>query len=207
MNSGTIALSVPGHPPVPLSPVRIAGASFCGYALSPHVEAQTARSGAHFTRRTALAETMYRYRYQSDESLLRPIAKCFSSAIRGLFADQGPFDGMLMVPPPINRSDYNPVVALVTEISRLTGIVSLQFAMRDIQKSGDQETGSTGRSFAFSSPDVTAVFAGKRIIVIDDIYRSGRSLNRFCSLIRQEGRAAEVNAMVGTIMGNTKPSK
>jgi competence protein ComFC len=200
MNFGTITLSVPGHLPLSMSPVGIAGASFSGYALSSHFKAQTTRSGARFTRRTALAETMYRYRYQNDDSLLHTIAECFASAIRVLFADQRPFDGMLMVPPPVNRSDYNPVVILITEISRLTGIPSLQFAVRDVQETSDRQTGRSGRSFAFSSPDVTAVFAGKRILVIDDIFRSGRSLNRVCSLIKKGGGATAVTVMVGTVM-------
>jgi competence protein ComFC len=207
MNSGIIELSIPCGDCCRLKHSRITGPSYNGYALSPHVEVLTAQSGAHFSRRTTLAETMYRYRYQRNDSLLLPIAECFASAIRILFTDQQRFNGLIMVPPPLNRSDYNPVVTLITEISRISGIPSLQFAVRDVQDTSNRQTGSSGRSFVFTTTDTAAVFTGKRILVIDDIYRSGTSLDRFCSLIRQNGRAREVNALVGTIMGKSKSSE
>jgi predicted amidophosphoribosyltransferase len=194
MNSGTIALSTDDGKKQPLSPIRIAGPCFEGWALSPHLEKMTARSGAVITRRSAFAETMYRYRYQGDGSLLPMLAGCFASSAQALFPGKN-FSGLLMVPPPITRADYGPVVALVTEISRLMGIPLLQFAVRDNQEEPPKRS---ERAFDFSSPAASAVFAGKQVLVIDDIYRSGRSLNRFCSLIKNGGGAAEVMALVGT---------
>jgi hypothetical protein len=119
MNSGTIALSTNDGKKQPLSPIRIAGHCFTGWALSAHLDKLTASSGAKITRRSVLAETMYRYRYQGDGSLLAKLAGCFSSSAQALFPGKN-FSGLLMVPPPITRADYSPVVALVTEISRLT---------------------------------------------------------------------------------------
>jgi|WetSurMetagenome_2_1015567.scaffolds.fasta_scaffold66405_1 predicted amidophosphoribosyltransferase len=199
MNSITIALSTDDEKKQPLSPIRIAGPNFEGWALSAHLDKLTARSGANITRRSVLAETMYRYRYQEDGSLLPKLASCFASSVQTLFPGKY-FSGLLMVPPPITRADYGPVVTLVTEISRLTGIPLLQFAVRDILDSGNESPKRSDRAFEFSSPETLTIFAGKQILVIDDIYRSGRSLNAFCSLIKTEGRAAEVMALVGTVV-------
>jgi competence protein ComFC len=183
----------------PLSPTRISGTFFEGWALSPHLDKLTSRSGASITHRSALAETMYRYRYQGDGFLLPKLADCYASSAQTLFPGRN-FSGLVMVPPPITRTDYSPVVTLVTEISRLTGIPSLQFAVRDNQDFGKGAPERSDRVFDFSSPGAGAVFAGKQVLVIDDIYRSGRSLNAFCSLIKTEGRAAEVMALVGTVV-------
>jgi predicted amidophosphoribosyltransferase len=204
MNPGTITFSTLDGLTQGLSPHKIVGTGFDGWALSPHLDKQPTRSGGSMTRRRALAEAMYRYRYQGEASLLPPIASCFALAVRTLFPQTlADLDGLVMVPPPLNRTDYAPVVALVSEISRLTGIPSLQFAVRDVQNSGDRQTGHSGRSFAFSSPDTAAAFSGKQVLVIDDIYRSGRSLNRFCLLIKNEGGAAGVTAIVGTVVEKT----
>jgi predicted amidophosphoribosyltransferase len=199
MNSGTIALSTDNGKKQPLSPIRIAGPCFEGWALSPHLDKLTARSGASLTRRSAFAETMYRYRYQGDGSLLAKLASCFASSVHALFPGRN-FSGLLMVPPPITRADYGPIVTLMTEISRLTGIPLLQFAVRDIQEPTNEPPKRSERGFDFSSPDAQAVFMGKLVLVIDDIYRSGRSLNRLCSLIKNEGGATGVMALVGTVV-------
>ena len=42
--------------------------------------------------------------------------------------------------------------------------------------------------------------AGKDVLVIDDIYRSGKSLHAFCKLLKEEGKAASVSVLVGTIL-------
>ena len=199
MNSGTIAFSPDDEKKQPLSPIRIAGPGFEGWALSAHLDKLTARSGASLTRRSAFAETMYRYRYQGDCSLLPVLAGGFASSAQALFPGRN-FSGLVMVPPPITRADYGPVVTLVTEISRLTGIPLLQFAVRDIQEFANEPPKRSERNFDFSSPDAQAVFTGNQVLVIDDIYRSGRSLNQFCSLIKNEGGATEVMALVGTVV-------
>jgi predicted amidophosphoribosyltransferase len=183
----------------PLSPIRISGSAFDGIALYPHLEKQTTPSGAGITRRCAFAETIYRYRYQGDASLLHEIASTFTDALRNLPA-QATFHGLVMIPPPLKRNDANPVAALVTEVSRLTKIPSLQFAVRDTQDIGNEPRHPADRAFAFSTPDAQTLFRGKRILVIDDIYRSGRSLNRLCALLKNEGGAAGVTVIVGTLV-------
>jgi predicted amidophosphoribosyltransferase len=182
-----------------LSPIRISGECFEGYALSPHLNRTTARSGAPITRRSALAETMYRYRYQADGSLLPMIAERFSNGIATLFpmAAIG-FNGLLMVPPPIYRFDYGPVATLVAEVARRTGIPSLQGMVRDTRTVRPNSENRPDRGFDFASPIASGVFSRKRILVIDDIYRSGRSLDKLCSLVKKDGMAAMVQVMVGT---------
>jgi hypothetical protein len=36
--------------------------------------------------------------------------------------------------PAVDRADYGPVIAPITEISRFTGIPLMQFAVRNVQK-------------------------------------------------------------------------
>ncbi|MBN1759468.1 MAG: phosphoribosyltransferase [Chitinispirillaceae bacterium] len=187
----------------PLSPVRISGGNFLGWALGPHTVNHTTASGSVITRRSAPAETMYRYRYQGDTSLLHKITERFTAALSSLFSgEQEPFNGLVMVPPPVSRADYTPVVALVSAISRHTGIPALQFAVQDSSPRPDAGAPRPQRrTFSFTSPAAASIFTGKHVLVLDDIYRSGRSLGAFCSLVRSAG-AASITVMVGTLVAD-----
>lgn len=178
--------------------LKIEGTSFEIFALSPHVEKTIAPSGEVITRRTLPAEQMYRYRYQGDISLLRVITSRFMLAVKTLCVENATrFDGVVVVPPPMARKDFGPVLSFAKDISRLTAIPLLQFAVKDCTPATDGVQ-KPKRMFAFSSPEASKVFIGKRILVIDDIYRSGRSLGSFCRLLVDEGGALGVTVLVGS---------
>jgi predicted amidophosphoribosyltransferase len=195
-----------GDPSPAAAPIKLTGDSFTGWALGPHLFRVQTPSGATTTRRTELAEMLYAYRYQEEHRLLKPIAERFVRGIDSLFQKELPaFDSLVMVPPPAARSDYPAVIELVSELSRLTGIVSAQFAVKRISSEPlDSASGErTATAYGFSSNQATACFAGKNILAIDDIYRSGRSLHAFCRFLKVEGKAVKVAALVGTVTEKT----
>ena len=187
----------------PSSPFRITGSNYRGWALGPHTESRTTPSGSTETRRSVPAEAMYRYRYQGDTSALQEISCRFTDALTTLFSEKPePFNGLVMVPPPVSRTDYAPVVALVSAISRHTGIPALQFAVQDSSPRPDAGAPRPQRrTFSFTSPAVSTIFTGKHVLVLDDIYRSGRSLGAFCSLIKS-GEPASITVLVGTLVAD-----
>jgi predicted amidophosphoribosyltransferase len=108
-----------------------------------------------------------------------------------------------MVPPPMARLDYARVVKLVSGLSRKTGIPSAQFAVKSVLPGGEVDRSAPrrpDRTFVFSSPETGGVFTGKVVLVIDDIYRSGRSLHAFCDFLTMEGKVKTIEVLVGTIV-------
>ena len=196
MNSFTAGKSIFQRPdPDSGPPVRLAGASFAGWALGPHLALVQTPSGASTTMRTEFAEEMYRFRYQGERTLLRPLAERFARAVDTLFsARSAGFGCIAMVPAPLSRPDYPAVIELVSELSRMTGIVSAQHAVKKNLAHDDAPP------YAFSSEQTKYCFAEKNVLVLDDIYRSGRSLHAFCRFIKENGNAATVSALVGTIV-------
>jgi predicted amidophosphoribosyltransferase len=178
-------------------PIRISGGSFTGWALEPHLTRVRTPSGSVSTVRTELAEMMYRFRYQGERSLLETIAGRYAGAINELVpVGKKVFDSLIMVPPQVSRPDYPAVIAFVSELSRITGIVSTQFAVKCDSVGRDQ----TAKAYDFSSRQALNAFTGKSVLAIDDIYRSGRSLHAFCRLLKEEGKAASVSVLVGTVL-------
>jgi predicted amidophosphoribosyltransferase len=184
-------------------PIPLAGGHFSGFALRPHTVIRETAAGALITKRSELGELLHRYRYQGEGALCEQAADWFERAIAALFPGK-PFDLILMTPVPVTRPDYARVVELATGLSRRTGVPSGQFAVT-CTVAGPPKAAAPRREperkFAFSSPTAAGIFAGKRVLVVDDIYRSGRSLHAFCGFLKNAALAGSVTVLVGTMAG------
>jgi predicted amidophosphoribosyltransferase len=182
----------------------ITGECFSGWALEQHLVYDRTRSKQPTTRRSELGDRLYRFRHQGENGLLDGLVQEFSAGIEAFF-DKGAarFNLLVAVPAPVGRYDYESVVAFVTALSGKTGIASAQFA---VAASGEHEKGEcdektiSARTFWFSSPQVKNIFRDKSVLVVDDLYRSGRSLHLFCRFLKNKGCAASVGVIVGTLM-------
>lgn len=187
--------------------LRLTGEHFAGRAIEPHTVMSQTPAGVSITRRSELGEMLYRYRYRGEGELLGKITDRFLRETDAFIRDGAPLDLIVMVPPPVSRPDYAPVVKLASMLSQRTGIPSAQYAVKSVipEINSDQSNPRwPERVFAFSSPETARVFTGRRVLVIDDIYRSGRSLHSFCGFLKKEGRAERIEVLVGTIV--RKPS-
>lgn len=183
--------------------VCLHGTGFTGRALEGHTIIRKTPSGASIVSRSELGEILYRYRYQGEDGLRGKIIDRFLGEITVLFQTGAQFDLLVMVPPPTDRPDYTPVVKLVAGLSLKTSIPSAQFAVKSVlpvTSAGRAVPRRPDRHFVFSSPETIGVFTGKRILVIDDIYRSGRSLHAFCDFLTKEGKVKSIEVLVGTIV-------
>jgi predicted amidophosphoribosyltransferase len=176
-------------------PIR--DAHFYGYALFPHLQVVTTASGEKTSRRSDFGQLLYDFLFGGNASLLSRAAEPFVAAVESVHAATA-LDALLMVPPRIERRDYRNVVLLTSEISRRTGIPLLQHCVRRVRSDGEE---GADPSFCFASPAAARSFEGKRLLVLSDFYRTGRSLHAFCRLLREAGGAKEVTVVVGTMVG------
>jgi predicted amidophosphoribosyltransferase len=181
--------------------VEIKGDCFRGWALDRHVIAETTPSGLPTTRRSDLGDRLYRFRHQDERALLDALVEDFSQAIQTLYGCSGcTINCLVAVPVDPGRRDYPRVVEFVAALSRQTGIVAAQYA---VTAKEEREPGIRPgqREFAFASAIMADGFLGKTVLVVDDLYRSGRSLNGFCRFLKNQGGAADISVLVGTIAG------
>ena len=182
-----------------MSSIPITIGTFQGWAIEMHTAAVRTPSGSVVTRRCRLGDLLYRYGYQGERDLLGEIIAIFTAAISEHFSGERMPDILVLVPPPLSSPRYEPVVALATGLSRATGIASGQFAVKSIEGEFDPVLRTRGkRTFPFSATAAAGIFSGRRVLVIDDLLRTGTSLREFCTLLTESGKAAEMKLLVGT---------
>jgi len=175
--------------------IGIAGPQYRGLALFQHIDRAVTASGAETTRRSAFADLLYRYRFGGESSLLSPVARAFAAGAGSLFPGE-PFDGVLMPPPPVDRPDYAGAIRLVTEISRLTGLPTLQHAAIRLDDGADRRAPRFGLAAAAVAP----LLKGRHVLVITDMVRSGATLGAFCGFLRQTAGVSDLQVLAGTAM-------
>ncbi len=192
--------SLPLRRPFPLPPeMAITGDCFSGWALERHIVEAATKSGLRTTHRSHLGEKLYRFRHQGERFLLTGIVDEFAVAIDRLFAGGAGRSGLLVaVPVAATRRDYPRVVEFVTALSRQTGIAAAQHAVMALEKPNARK-GAGKRTFAFASKVTASTFLGTLVLVVDDLYRSGRSLHAFCRFLKEQGGARDIRVLVGTM--------
>jgi predicted amidophosphoribosyltransferase len=168
---------------------------YSGWAIDSHTASRRLKSGNSERVRSDLADAWYRYRYEGETALFDSIAGTIARYVRAYFAEENiRLDCMLMLPPNADRPEYRRVIELSAAVSRALNIPSSQAAIMR----------TSNGSIAFPSPSASRLITGNTVLVIDDIFRSGRTLKQCCQLLMEEGKAAGVQVLVGTKVMNPK---
>ena len=166
-----------------IAPVALAGASFSGWALSPHLQLTHSTSGLSRRRRTPLADMVYRYRFLGDRTLLGNVAALYVRAVPGLFAGSS-FEGIVMPPAPVESIAYATGMALLTEVAKQLRLVPLQQGV----VCSNQHTGpGSNGGVSLSCTAARSLFRDRSVLVITDFVRSAKSLAGLCTLLREAG--------------------
>ena len=161
--------------------------------MYPHLNTIVTASGRKTTIRTPFASMLYNLLFGGEDKQLDKIVKTYAEGISTLLRGEE-FDCLVMIPPLPTRPDYVYAIRLVTEISRISGIFSVQHAIKHFPI-------ETPRiRFAFTSDAVSGIFVHTRTLVITDFYRSGRTLHSFCKFLRDQGQAECIRVLSGTVV-------
>jgi hypothetical protein len=182
------------------APLTLRGRYFRGFAMFPHLQVTVSPDGYRRRTRTPFAEKLFQTLFNDDIRHMREITGMYIRGIITLFPHNN-FDCLLMVPPPVSRRDYAPAVRLINEISMKSGILSLQYAIRQVPVRPDEKRGE----FTFVSETVSGIYAGKHALVITDFYRSGRSLNALATFLAEKGKTASISILAGTMVQKELP--
>jgi competence protein ComFC len=191
---------------VEISPRKLSGKWIEGYALDVHTTSSTYLGDDEYghpqfdTRRSEMGDLLYRLKYRRDESVLSSIVKTVVSFIH---AQNWTFELVIPVPPSNSGRRYQPVIALSEAIASQLGV---EFCPNSITKV--KSTPQLKNVYQFEqraalldgaySVDQNKV-ASKRLLVLDDLYRSGATLNSVCQALIDEGKAEAVHALTLTM--------
>jgi len=143
---------------------------------------------------------MQQFKYGRNVSLGKPLGRLLSNGCKGLF-QESTLDGIIPVPLHPKRlrwRGFNQAVILAKQVSRLWRLPMDPFILLRSTETAPQiqlseEDRSKNVRGAFSLNPKKSV-QGKRILLIDDIYTSGATVNE-CSRTLIRGGAKEVSIL------------
>ncbi len=167
-----------------------------GWAIDLHTVSSLPLDDGYFdTTRTELGELLYQLKYRGDAGTLDRLADAIAAFIREQWRPKA-LAAILPIPPSDTARRFQPVPALTRRVGQKTGIavaenylekVKVTPGLKNIDSLDERRRILDG---AFRVRDKR--FAGKHILLLDDLYRSGVTLCMATeTLIRQGGLTTE----------------
>jgi predicted amidophosphoribosyltransferase len=188
-----------------MNPKKLTGPWNKGYALDVHVSKSIFQGYNQFghaefeTVRTELGEHLFKLKYRNTRASIEPIAIQVSEFI----TSQG-WDINLIVPvPPSHAREHQPVFEIATRIGSLLGIpvcldcITKQGTTTQVKNLSDKASRIKLLKDAFAVDK--SCLQGKRILIFDDLYQSGATLEVVARDVLEKGSAEKVYALTITM--------
>lgn len=184
-------------------PVEIKGAWNQGYVLDIHTVSSTMigyneHGFPEFdTVRSPLGELVYRVKYRAERSAVPGIVSTIVEFLRTRLIV---VDTIVPMPPSKQRN-FQPVVEIASEAARALGAglnatsLSKAKATPQMKDVGDFQARSAALHAAFTCDQQ---LAGKRVLLLDDLYQSGASMNVAARALKEKGLVKWVFALALT---------
>lgn len=187
---------------VAINPQRIVGKWRIGYALGRHTLSSTYLGADQFghdkfdTKRSGIGELLYQLKYHRNSSVLPEIV----DTIAGFLAKSFSFEMIVPVPASTPRP-VQPVAQVANALGERLGLPVMHcvsatratMQLKDVYDLAQRQSQLEGL-YAVNA-DVTR---GKRILLFDDLFRSGATMNAITALTYEVGGAADVCALTLT---------
>jgi len=189
-----------------ISPRRIKGKWTCGYSLDLHTLSSEFIGYNEYghpqfdTKYSDMGGLLNRLKYKSDKSVLRII---IDTAAEFLNSKSWSVDLIIPVPPSRETRAFQPVIAVAKGVSKFTGIKLCTDCVVKIKKAPELKDIYEFNKRVEILKDAYAVakreVEGRNILLFDDLYRSGATLNAITQALKDKGKAKEVYALTLTI--------
>jgi len=188
---------------ITFQPKKLPGRWREGYALDLHTVSSTYLGDDEFghprfeTIRSEIGELLYKLKFGSDQTVVSAIAE----ALAKFLSDWRPGVDVIVPVPPSTERTLQPVTVLVEELGRRLDIATIKC----IKKVRDTPQLKNVTDFderlhlleGLHEVDPSEI-RGKRILLFDDLYRSGATMNAITDILYDSGGAAEVFALTVT---------
>lgn len=143
------------------------------------------------TTRSEMGELVYRLKYRSDKSVVGPIVDLLLSTI------QLKIDVIIPVPSTNKARVVKPVMLVASELGKRTGIPVAQDALEKISGGPELKTVDSPSERAKLLQQTVRLtgkhdLSGKKVLLFDDLYRSGATLSVATDLLYKQGNAIKV---------------
>lgn len=188
---------------VKINPIAIVGRWHSGIALDLHTSSSVPIGYNDFgymqfkTDRTEIGELLFRLKTQADQSAAGPIIETVADFL-GRHLDK--FEVIVPVPPSQSRT-VQPVAILAQGIGQALGVPVLSCVtttrptsqLKNVADPDERQEQVTG----LYAVDETQTF-GRKILLFDDLFRSGTTLNAITDILMGAGMAQVVRVLTIT---------
>lgn len=191
---------------VAISPKKLTGNWVAGYALDVHTISSTLLGYDEYgheqfdTKRSEMGELLYRLKYRLDESTVRVITETVVEFIR---EQKWAIDLVVPVPPSNVSRPFQPVAVLSKAIANGLGVECCLDCVVKVK-----DTPELKRVFDLDKRRVlledaytvaSQKLSGKKVLVFDDLYRSGATLSSVSKALTEKGRVHSIYALTLTM--------
>lgn len=187
-----------------IHPRRLQGRWREGFALDLHTESSVYVGDNEFghpkfsTTRTEVGELLYKLKSLGDIS---GIQEMVDTATRFVKDQKWPLEVLVSVPPSRDRS-LQPVILLADRIAEQLGIPHDRDAIEKLRSTPELKNiydfDERTRILKGSFQTQTNRFEGQRVLLFDDLYRSGATMNSVAEILYDQERAADVYTLTIT---------
>ena len=179
-----------------ISPRAIAGPWKAGFTLDEHTVSSDFLGyneqghAVYDTVRSEVGELVHRLKYQGDQSTAPRLARVVAEFIS---SKNLPIDVVVPMPPSKQRS-VQPVRSIAASVAKRLDIAYDSRALRKVRESPELKsmTELKDRRAALAGAFIASAEAlkGKSVLLLDDLYRSGASMEEAARAIRKSGAKA-----------------
>lgn len=185
-----------------INPRAITGQWNYGWALDLHTIESVLVDNKIETTRSEIGEAVYNLKYRSDQTQIDPIARTMAAFIRSQ-AELADIKAVLAVPPSDTERAFQPVPAIAAALGAIMQLpVPMDYLMKvkpttPLKDMSDKQKRSEELADAFGIRDRR--FAGVHVLLVDDIFRSGETLNAITTTLALRGNVGQVSVITATI--------
>lgn len=193
---------------VTINRMRIPGSWKEGYVLDYHTVSSQFLGHDQFghpqfeTKRSEIGELLYKLKYKLDQSAIESIVETAAHFARAFIKARNLSLDFIIPAPPSRERDFQPVFEITKQLGAALGIPLINDCINKIKDTPelkdvyDYEERTKLLEGAYSiAPDS---IKGKNILLFDDLYRSGATLNAITSILYSTGKAANVYVLALT---------
>lgn len=187
---------------------KLAGRWRAGYALDYHTISSIYVGDDEFghpefkTTRSEVGELLYQLKYKSDASTVVVIADAAMSFVEQWQRGGGLVVDVLVPVPPSRQRQVQPVLLVAEALAQRLGVACAANAVtrvRDVPELKNvRDLNERDQLLAGAHHVDKSQIEGRRVLLFDDLYRSGATMNAISSALYDSGAAADVFALTLT---------
>lgn len=190
-----------------VSPIKLSGNWFEGFALGLHTISSEFLGYDEFghevfdTKRSEIGELLYKLKYKSDKSSLKEILDITVNFLSNKWKISNILDGILPVPPSMSRP-FQPVIEIARGISSMMQVRLYEDVLIKVKETPELKNVYEYQkrlellTDAFATENLS--LEGKNVLLFDDLYRSGATLNAITLVLCEKGMVNKVYVLALT---------